>query len=358
MTAGGKDTMRRMEPNAWDKAVQDQLDAIGFTETEPFETGFAAYFDEKIKPMLLTIEGDRLTRLAERERRKPIFFGLAGVIVVLGLILIYSVSDRMPLQKDGSYLFLIPGFAILMAYFWFESPTVGYVATSRKTLVDLVLGFFGPGYVFSEGAAAPVTKLEESLIMPSANRNVVHGRITGTYNGIDLSVYDLNLETGGQNSTTMFSGLFAVLEVHRRFNGVTLVTKDGPGLFGQSPSRLQGLERVELESQEFEDKYDVYSTSQIEARYLLPPDIMESVIELSKVSGQPARLSFIGQRLFLAIPQTKHLFPKSPIFKTVLDAEDVHKFLHQIRSILNIIDLLKLDHAAETVPRSPNIHKP
>lgn len=336
-----------MNQTAWDKAVQDQLDAIRFVETEPFEAGFSEYFDKEIKPKLLEIERDRLTRLAERNRRKPIFYWLTAAIIAGGLVLMYVASSRMSANDDGTYLFLIPGFAFMFAYLWYESPTVGYITHSRKVLVDLVLGYFGSGFVFDEGGSAPVTKLEGSLIMPTSNRSQVHGQVSGRYKGIDLSIYDLSLETGGKNSSTLFTGLFAVLEVHKRFDGVTIITKDGPGLFGQSPRKFQGLERVELESQEFEDKYDVYSTSQIEARYLLPPDIMESIVELSNASGNPVQLSFVGQRLFIAMPQTRRLFSKSSVFKTALDTEDVHRFLHQMRSILNIIDLLKLDHSID-----------
>ncbi len=64
--------------------------------------------------------------------------------------------------------------------------------------------------------------------------------------------------------------------------------------------RKKGLERVVLESSEFERLFDVYG-DQIEARRLLTPRVQEALVRLRKYLGKPVWGTVRGRDLWLAV---------------------------------------------------------
>lgn len=335
-----------------DEEIAQSLKRIEFVETEPFEKGFAEYFDREIKPVLLGIEEDRLNKLATVKHRRLIFWPVVIIFAAFDVALM-AMSGYGIITWDIQGLFYSCIFACLLCYLWYQLPVMRYMSKTREILVPLVIGFFGASYKFQPETDCDMQAVQDSLILPHASRNFAQDRITGNYKGIDLDLCHLKISTGGKNSTTLFAGLFAVLEVHKRFSGTTLITYDHTGIFGDSPASLEGLAHAQLESNDFEKEFDVFTSDQVEARYLLTPDIMESFVELSRENNATVRACFTGQRLYLCMPRPYMLFSGNWIDKTALDTADVHKFLHQMDAILNIIDLLKLDHAIEPTSAGP-----
>ena len=87
--------------------------------------------------------------------------------------------------------------------------------------------------------------------------------------GRNLAVYEAHLERGsGKNRQTVFQGQVYAFE-RRGGTGATTVIVPDRGLFNFFKP-LSGMERVKLDSDpEFEKKFEVYGTSEMEARQLL-----------------------------------------------------------------------------------------
>ena len=101
--------------------------------------------------------------------------------------------------------------------------------------------------------------------------------------------------------------------------------------------------KVKLESSKFNNRFNVYSSDQIEARYALSPSLMERLYNLKTAySARNIRCSFYEDKLIIAVETKKDLFEFGNLFKSVKDSNNIYQFYKELTSIFNIIDSLKL----------------
>ena len=109
----------------------------------------------------------------------------------------------------------------------------------------------------------------------------------------------------------IFKGLFFAADFNKYFNGCTLVRTGKAGILSGLNSSM-----VKLEDSRFSQQFTVYSSDQVEARYLLTPRMMERLMEL-KASLGSIELSFVGSWVYIAAggfpynafePDLKHPF--------------------------------------------------
>jgi len=102
------------------------------------------------------------------------------------------------------------------------------------------------------------------------------------------------------------------------------------------------LQEVRLEDPIFRNYFNVYSSDQVEARYLLPPDFMEYIKKLERISGGGLISCFTGQELTIMIPLKGDYFEAPSPKETLLNDSLYHSYLFEIYEILRIIDILKI----------------
>ncbi len=161
----------------------------------------------------------------------------------------------------------------------------------------------------------------------------------------------LQVETGsGKNRrrVTKFRGAVITLKFNKKFSGRTIVKKDHGviGNFGHKKfdGDLKGLEKIHLEDPEFEKMFEVYSTNQIEARYLLTTSFMERLKSLSNFfKAKKVEASFCDNFLFLTFATSLNLFEVKSILEEINIYEESRKTLHEISLVRGVIDALKLN---------------
>ena len=79
-------------------------------------------------------------------------------------------------------------------------------------------------------------------------------------------------------------------------------------MFGKKLQASTKGRLVKLENPEFEKLFAVFSTDQIEARYILTPAIMEAMVRIHKQYKRKMYLSFTGTRVYVAMSFNKNLF--------------------------------------------------
>ena len=103
------------------------------------------------------------------------------------------------------------------------------------------------------------------------------------------------------------------------------------------------FEKVILEHPKFNKHYNVYCSDQVEARYMLSPVFMERFYNLEKTfNAKNIKCSFFEDKLIIAIETKKDLYELGSLFKSVKDSSNVYRFYKEVKSILDIIDVLKL----------------
>ena len=87
-----------------------------------------------------------------------------------------------------------------------------------------------------------------------------------------------------------------------------------------------------------EKAFQVYSTDQVEARYLITPDRMERLVALERhFKGGKLRGIFEGDHLTLAL-EAKDQFEAGSIWRNLVDSSRYVTALQEMASICDVID--------------------
>jgi hypothetical protein len=110
--------------------------------------------------------------------------------------------------------------------------------------------------------------------------------------------------------------------------------------------REKGLERVVLESPEFERLYDAYG-DQVEARKLLTPRVQEALVRLRKYLGKPVWGAVRERYLWLAV-EGRDRFPVS-VLRPVSETFEVGKARYQeeLLEVSRVVETLRLEEEAK-----------
>lgn len=115
-------------------------------------------------------------------------------------------------------------------------------------------------------------------------------------------------------------------------------------LYKEKMKKEENLDKVILEDPRFCKKYDVFSSDQVESRYLVTPRFMERFQNLRTVFGaEKAKCSFCGDKIMIAISTNKNLFEIGNMYKSLEDPESINAFYDELSSIYKMIAYFKLD---------------
>ena len=205
---------------------------------------------------------------------------------------------------------------------------------------------------YRESSKSEVERLAGMRILPDYDSLHSDDEIHGIHSGLPIRIVEVRLRRRqNKKSVTVFDGLMVGITLPRSLTGTTLVLTDR-GVWERFNARWSGahLETVRLEHPEFEKRYDVRSTDQIEARALLTPAFMERFVELGTRGGfaVPGAIAE-GNTLTVALPKRMgagDLFEPPPYWMPAGGVALV-RLENDIRAVLRIADtVIKLDFFA------------
>ena len=193
------------------------------------------------------------------------------------------------------------------------------VAKSYKGLVvHRVVKALGDGLTYRpESSLTQKAFLAMELFADTPTSFTSEDEIGGRKNNVSYSVHEVRATRREQKRTiVIFAGLMIRLDFNKNFRGRTSVVPNGEAVStGSFLGRLlsavgsQQKAAVRLENPVFERVFDVYSTDDQEARYLLTPKLMELVLAANAAQSQGAlRLAFVDNSLYVAIPMKCNYF--------------------------------------------------
>jgi len=151
-------------------------------------------------------------------------------------------------------------------------------------------------------------------------------------------------DSDGHTTTTteehwrdIFKGLFFAADFNKHFTGRTLVRAGKAGIF----SRIFG-NSIKLEDPRFNQYFKVYSSDQVEARYLLTPRLMERFLELRDSLGG-FEVSFIGSRISVAANRFPYNAFEPDLGRPFTDPGQVSSTLGWIFLVVGIVEELDLN---------------
>ncbi|WP_215224681.1 DUF3137 domain-containing protein [Echinicola shivajiensis] len=306
-----------------------------------------------------------------------IIFGLNYFANTPAFLKPFQVSPNNPYIN----VYLLSGLVLLLypSSLGFAQAFKNFKIKENETMVNMVNNLF-PEVEFSQGLIAPNKEIIKSklfswlkkespmysfgqirshsrdLQINIADIGIVENNASNQLLGALLQIPLLNMfvllyqyvlknmvsNSSVDNHTFTFRGMFCWLKFKKKLNGHTVVI---PNNTCTKLNRLISYnfteeQRIRLEDPRFAEQFLVYSTDQIEARYVLSASLMERIVTLKEKFNQPILLSFQHQQLFLAVENEHGLF-SFPSGK-LDDLKIVEELTHDIQTGLQIASELNL----------------
>ncbi len=160
--------------------------------------------------------------------------------------------------------------------------------------------------------------------------------ITGILDGkypINMAEVKTQTETtdsdGDTSTTTVFHGLFAEVEINKTVNGNIKIRRNGINLFNSN-------DKIEMDSGEFEKKFNVYATDKIVAMQLLTADIMQMLLDFKEQSKVTPEMTIENNKLYIRFA-TGGVF-EAKLMKSALDYDVLKKYYDIINFTLSITE--------------------
>ena len=109
----------------------------------------------------------------------------------------------------------------------------------------------------------------------------------------------------------------------------------------QSKTSTKG-ELVKMDNHKFEQEFVVFSSDQIEARYILTPSMMERLLEFKRKSIYPLYISFVNDCIHIVICTNKNNF-EANLFQSVTNHNAAFEYILHINLASTLVNNLKLN---------------
>lgn len=311
---------------------------------------FGRIYETEIRPNLVARETDRVA--AAKKAIQTRWAG--GITIAVGALL-------------GLVVFKAPVVSIVVAILGFGVIGWGNMGISRlageaKTLiVEPIASKLNLYFTASPGNCESIFRHKEVGVVPGWDRSKYEDLVTGRRGQVDFELFEAHLEerrtttdSKGRTQTTwvtVFRGQCLRLDFHKTFYGRTLITRDA-GFFNRFGGG-KGLQRAALEDPKFEKIFEVYTTDQVESRYLLTPDLMQKLVDLEEVFRDgKLKAAFDGGEMFITV-QGGNLFEPGSMFKPLDSADRVHELLKDFSAVFQLIDAVTAGRSRMPPPAAP-----
>lgn len=230
--------------------------------------------------------------------------GIAAALLLIGwLALSFSVELK---------LFATAATAMMVGV-WSQAPKMEAAKRVKIGINEAIADALGLKYAHDLEPGRGFERAKAYRMLPSFDRDSFEDGWSGHYGGNFFVLHEAHLEErrgSGKNQrwVTVFRGAIITMGLSRDTHGTTLVQRAGKHrkFFGgvKDSIRLDGKElgHVDMVHPDFEDIFDIFSSDQVEARYLVHPAYVERLIQIERAfEGDDIRCLFDANELVVVI---------------------------------------------------------
>ena len=303
------------------------LDLVALSEEQ-----FQALWRDRIEPLLKDSEGPRIAALAERNRRLMIGLPIAGAVGVAASLF---TAEIMP-------AFIFGGMAAIVAWGVAEGPVQKVARAAKAGALTTIAEAIGVTFSGTGRPSGVVDRFRSLGLLPSCDRENYDDWFHGDRKGCGFDLFEGHMERrhrtkNGETWSTVFRGQILRVSFPRAFSGTTIVQRDA-GVFNGLAGLGSSLERVGFADPDFERKFEVRSTDQVEARVLMHPVFVERLLELEQqMRGGRLRCGFQDGDLLIAI-ESKDRYEIGDMGKTLVDPARARSIIDDLAAVLRVMD--------------------
>ncbi len=307
--------------------------------------------NEKIKtlkaagPQLKALEEQRHT-LLRMQRKKLLFIMVSGVSIILCIVL-WAISMIGVTGVAASFIGL--GLLAASTSYYMKEVQLPLQQKLQQSIGNIFVQHLYPGWEFKADQSLTHEEVVSSGLLTDGyqpGNNLMRGRHGETNFAFCHFEEDFNHE---EDNRTLFNGLLLIFDFHKSIKEKTIVFPDQAqknmgSWLGKKIQEFgwKGLELVYLEDPIFEKEFVTYGSDQIEARYVLTPNMMTNLLKLRARFGENISFSFTNDKVAVAI---KHVSssPFTNIDAPINPEAALWHFHQPIQLAKEVIDTLQLN---------------
>jgi len=313
----------------------------------------------QIGPCLQKMEQERQETLKKISKAKQWY-------ILPTLLLLSAIASLFlnALLSAGILFFVgIVGF-IIITVFKVAPPKNNYIVNFKKEAFSAFVGALYPSVYYAPGNYLPSSLFDRSQLLGSYDSYQGEDYFEGkTERGCSFKFSELKVtnterttDSDGStqtNTTTVFCGLFFVLNVPNRVDGRIQVLPDTAesafgkvGKFFQKNlgAFFQRSTMVYMEGHpEFEKEFVVYSKDEEEVYRILSPNLLKAIYDLCYKWKTRLSISFIGHQMYVAVPTNKNFF-QPDIKASVLEDKLLQELYDELALCFAVVEDLSLEH--------------
>jgi hypothetical protein len=318
------------------------------------EAGFSALYRERIGPLFERAEVERGRQL--QVFRQRLSFGLPAAAGV-GVLVFLWAQALVPALIFGGVLALV-------AYGYAQHPLAKLGERLKAQTLAALAEAIGAVYEPVGRPAGLIDRYRQLALLPSFDRAAFEDWFHGERQGCAFDMFEGHLERetrdkdGDRSWSTVFRGQIIRLHFPKDFHGVTVVRRDA-GVFNALNDWASKMDRIGFADPDFERKFEVYGSDQIEARVLVHPVFVERLLELERrFDGHGLRCGFQGGDLLICV-EGRNRFEIGDMMKPLTDPTRAKSIVDDVAAVLQVMDAVLtaeqatlLRHQAEQRDRS------
>jgi len=331
------------------------------------------------------------------KRKRMVFFqkimwGITGIFFVI--MLLPAISAYVPsLQLDmlsqfsasntnpyaSLYPFIILVVLLYPAMYFFSHAFQNFKIKESETIARMVRRLF-PKVDFSQNTMLPTQEIVKSKLFAWVKKEspiYSYGQIRSNAKDTEINITDIGIveknvsnkmlgtlmripiinilavlyqyvfkhmisNKSADNTYYTYRGMFCWLSFKKQLTGHTVIlpSNQRAKLDRLASFNFKEEQKIHLEDPRFTNQFIVYSTDQVEARYVLSTTLMERIVALKEKFNQPILISFHNQQMYLAVKNENGLFSfPSGKLNTIKIIEEL---ANDIKTALEIATELKL----------------
>jgi hypothetical protein len=327
------------------------LDSKSLSKNVP--EAFRNHYERIIFPKVHTFDKRRIEDLKYFRKNLFIAIIITPLIITAGLFLVIWMDNYNGL--DTIIVVCAIFCAILYLWYWAFSPITDYKSYIKDEVYPNIFSYFGSDFIYKRESLMEAEIFANAGVVPRFITKKCEDYIKGRYNGTVFELTEAQLLTFRHRydlrSQTVFRGYLIRLNMKKKVSGHTAV-RNRKGLIYRFyswiyttnwfPAKISELEKVRFEDPVFQRKFEVRSSDQVEARYLLTPAFMESLIDLEHCFGEKAvSCAFYDNDLLISVKYKSNKFEIGSAFNAMTFVEESKFILEEMNSIFSIIDILQ-----------------
>ncbi|MEG0072882.1 MAG: DUF3137 domain-containing protein [Clostridia bacterium] len=292
-------------------------------------------------------ERDSLTKSQKKLKMYDISFVAAAIVLCcIMLMFTYKYSGNVPVMIFQLVFPLIAVEGLLM--FLRQNELIRFLKMYKTKVVPTLLKRVSPHIIYSPDVYVMPSIYDSSSLKIPYDKYLGEDYVAANLSknncryGIEMSQITLQKEQNYKNShgkiryISVFKGVFVHANLTKAYPGTIKIISNESAIDSFSRKLVDKNQKVNLDSPQFEEVYDVYSNDQINVRRMLTPANMSDILDITKALNVKIEMSIEGSNMYISFKHPEFLDFYSK--KELVDEEKAEKDLDLITKVFKIVD--------------------